>query len=226
MSPKMICKNSPKTNYTGKEMSPLGLGFCADAEKVGVKMTGRDEKDWIVGLTKGMKVWIRAPKETKAPAPVPEPVEEGDSVEEESDTEKDIEEEAPATPPPVKKTKAKPKPKAKDESVDETDSTDEEKSPPSKKTKPKKTPLDKILETHNIHGAAAADIKELFAKKVKKSKSDEDKPKRVPSTYNKFVKARLGDLRKEQPNLEAKEYMKLAGAEWKLLSDEEKSAYA
>ena len=59
---KMTCKNNDKFMYTGKEMSPLGLGFCADSEKVGTQMIGRDGKDWIVGIKNGEKIWIRAPE--------------------------------------------------------------------------------------------------------------------------------------------------------------------
>lgn len=59
---KMTCKNNEKFMYTGKEMSPLGLGFCADAENVGTQMLGRDGKTWIVGIKNSEKIWIRAPE--------------------------------------------------------------------------------------------------------------------------------------------------------------------
>jgi hypothetical protein len=78
MASKMTCKNSPKDFYTGKEKSPLGKGFCADAEKVGVKMTGSDDKEWVVGLNKGKKLWIRAPEE-KVKEPEPEPSDASDN---------------------------------------------------------------------------------------------------------------------------------------------------
>lgn len=240
MAAKMTCKNSPKMTYTGKEMSPLGLGFCADVENVGVKMMGRDEKEWVVGLKKGSKLWIRTKDEPKETEPVKTKEEEA-SAAEDSDSEPEEEEEKPppAKKAPVKKTKAK---------KEDGDDEEEEKEKPTKKAPPKKTKaeteeseesetekptkktkaksaLDKVLETHQIVGKAADDIKKLFDKKAKKA-TDEDKPKRAPSTYNKFVKIKLTELRKEQPNLEAKEYMRLAGAEWKLLSDEEKAAFA
>ena len=180
MASKMSCKNSAKMSYTGKEVSPLGLGFCADAEKVGTLMKGRDGNSWVVGLKKGEKFWARS----KEPV-VEEPKEDTEEDEKEDDE--------------------KPKPKAP------------------KAKAPKKNPIDKVLETHKITGKAAEDIKALFEKKVKKSK--EDKPKRAPSAYNKFVAKRLPELRIETPGEKAKMYMSMAGAEWKALSDDEKKTY-
>jgi len=200
MASKMSCKNSAKMSYTGKEVSPLGLGFCADAEKVGTLMKGRDGNSWIVGLKKGEKLWVRS----KEPV-VEEPKEETEDEKEETEEEETEE---------------------KEETDDEKEETEEEK-PKQKTTKakaPKKNPIDKVLETHKITGKAAEDIKALFEKKVKKSK--EDKPKRAASAYNKFVAKRLPELRIETPDLKAKEYMSMAGAEWKALSDDEKKTYA
>lgn len=82
---KMTCKNNEKFMYTGKEMSPLGLGFCADAENVGTQMVGRDGKNWIVGIKNGEKIWIRAPE--KMVLAKEEPVlQTGDVSEEEAKT--------------------------------------------------------------------------------------------------------------------------------------------
>ena len=237
MASKMTCKNAPKTLYTGKEMSPLGNGFCADVEKVGVKMTGRDKKEWVVGLNKGNKLWIRAKEEkVKEPEPEPEPEPESESdKEEDSDSDKedddsdsdkedddsDKEDEKPKAPEPKKKAEPK-----KKEPKEDTEESSEEEKPKTKAKKEAKSAIDKVLEAHNIDGEAAKDIKALFAKKVKKAKDDEDKPKRAPSTYNKYISVKLTKLRKEHPNLPAKEYMQRAGAEWKLMTTEEKEAFA
>ena len=194
MASKMSCKNSAKMSYTGKEVSPLGLGFCADAEKVGTLMKGRDGNSWVVGLKKGEKLWVRSKE------PVVEEPEKEDTEDEKEDTEDD-----------------------EDEKEDDEDDEKPKKKAPKAKA-PKKNPIDKVLETHKITGKAAEDIKALFEKKVKKSK--EDKPKRAASAYNKFVAKRLPELRTETPGLKAKEYMSMAGAEWKALGDDEKKAYA
>lgn len=226
MASKMTCKNSPKTFYTGKEMSPLGVGFCADAEKVGVKMTGKDNKEWVVGLKKGNKLWIRAKDEPKTP----EPEEDSDAEDEDkpkdededSESESDSEEEKPKP-----KEKAKPKAKAKKEDTD----SDEPKPKPKSKSKAKaksefETDLEKLLEAHNIHGKAAETFKSLYetGKKFMK-KNASDKPKRAPSTYNKFISVKLTEIRKEKPNLKAKEYMELAAKAWGELTPEEKKTW-
>ena len=195
MASKMSCKNSAKMSYTGKEVSPLGLGFCADAEKVGTLMKGRDGNSWVVGLKKGEKFWARSK----------EPVVEEPKEDTEEDEKEDTENEKEDTEEDEKEDDEKPKPKAP------------------KAKAPKKNPIDKVLETHKITGKAAEDIKALFEKKVKKSK--EDKPKRAPSAYNKFVAKRLPELRIETPGEKAKMYMSMAGAEWKALSDDEKKTY-
>jgi hypothetical protein len=52
-----------------------------------------------------------------------------------------------------------------------------------------------------------------------------DKPKREPSAYNKYVKARIEALKKEQPETQAKDLMKIAASSWKTLSKEEQEVY-
>ena len=74
---KMSCKNNSAFSYTGKEMSPMGLGYCADGESVGKELMGRDGKAWVVGVKNSNKMWMRAPDSLKREEPVlvaePEP---------------------------------------------------------------------------------------------------------------------------------------------------------
>lgn len=63
---KMPCKNNAAFSYTGKEMSPMGVGYCADAESVNKEMVGRDGKTWVVGVKNSTKMWMRAPEEMLA----------------------------------------------------------------------------------------------------------------------------------------------------------------
>jgi len=56
-----VCKNHMSYNYTGKESSPQGLGYCAEGEEMGVVMVGRDKHNWMVGLKQGLKTWTRIP---------------------------------------------------------------------------------------------------------------------------------------------------------------------
>ena len=58
---KKPCVNSSEWTYTGKEVSPTGLGYAPDGESEGTQMKGRDETMWIVGRKNGVKVWNRVP---------------------------------------------------------------------------------------------------------------------------------------------------------------------
>lgn len=61
---KMPCKNNAKFMYSGKEMSPLGLGYAAEEEVPGTQMMGRDNKLWIVGVKNNVKIWLRIPEKS------------------------------------------------------------------------------------------------------------------------------------------------------------------
>jgi hypothetical protein len=52
-----------------------------------------------------------------------------------------------------------------------------------------------------------------------------DKPKREPSAYNKYVKERMEQIKTQQPDVVAKDRMKMAAADWKNLTKEEQDAY-
>jgi hypothetical protein len=68
---KLQCKNDATFTYSGKEMSPLGLGYCANAEQVGTMMMGRDKTMWMVGMRNNVKVWNRVPSELAEAATAP-----------------------------------------------------------------------------------------------------------------------------------------------------------
>lgn len=59
---KKSCSNNEKYKYTGKEMSPLGLGIASEPENIGKQHMGRDGKNWIVVSKNNNKVWMRAPE--------------------------------------------------------------------------------------------------------------------------------------------------------------------
>jgi hypothetical protein len=91
----MPCKNNAAFSYTGKEMSPLGLGFCADAESVNKDMVGRDGKSWVVGVKNGNKMWMRAPEPVLVKE---EPVLPNETVKEEPVLPKETVKEEPVLP--------------------------------------------------------------------------------------------------------------------------------
>lgn len=59
-----VCKNDPKKMYTGKEPSPLGLGYVPGKFPDGTKKMGKDGNMWIVGrfLDGRRKIWITMEK--------------------------------------------------------------------------------------------------------------------------------------------------------------------
>ncbi len=63
------------------------------------------------------------------------------------------------------------------------------------------------------------------AKGPKLDKNGNEKPKREPSAYNKYVKQRIMSLKTEQPNTAAKDLMLIAASEWKQLSKTEQEQY-
>ena len=56
-------------------------------------------------------------------------------------------------------------------------------------------------------------------------KEKKEKKKRAPSTYNLFIKQKMIEIRKNNDDIVPKECMKLATAEWKKLSDDEKDNF-
>ncbi len=99
---KKQCIKDERYRYTGKEASPLGLGYCAAAEDVGTKMEGRDKTFWVVGIKNGEKVWNRIYKELDNEQEDDEKKSKAVDNKQESK-----EEEEQAAPPPKPATKAK-----------------------------------------------------------------------------------------------------------------------
>ena len=63
------------------------------------------------------------------------------------------------------------------------------------------------------------DVNDTDNKKKKTVKLDKDgnvKQKRAPTAYNLFVKERMGELKKENPELKGSELMKMAAGDWKI----------
>ena len=56
---KKPCVNNDNYSYSGREQTPLGLGYAAECEEVGKKMNGRDGKTYIVSVKNNKKIWMR-----------------------------------------------------------------------------------------------------------------------------------------------------------------------
>ena len=202
---KTICKNSEKFSYSGKEMSPLGLGYCADAESVGTEMLGRDGKNWVVGVKNNDKIWMRAPEKPLAPEePVltkevkPEPVEAEESTEPEpAEADGETDPEKPEPKPAAEKPKRKYTKKSKPAEGDNTE-------PPAEKPKRKYT---KKPPTTEEGETAPTDKKE--------------RKKRGPSGYNLYIGKIMKELREKTQGLKTTDYMKQAQELWGAMTKEE-----
>jgi len=65
---KKPCVNNSNFSFSGKECSPLGKGYSADAEQIGTIMEGRDGSMWMIGIKNGVKVWNRVPTDLASEA--------------------------------------------------------------------------------------------------------------------------------------------------------------
>ena len=219
---KTICKNSEKFSYSGKEMSPLGLGYCADAESVGTEMLGRDGKNWVVGVKNNDKIWMRAPEKPLTPeepvltkerteAAKPEPAEDTDG---ETDDEMPALIEDPNLTKPKPAEDAKPKrkytKKSKKPEPAEGDNTEPSAEAPAEKPKRKYTKKPKTpptTEEGENTTPAPADKKE--------------RKKRGPSGYNLYIGKIMKELREKTQGLKTTDYMKQAQELWGAMTKEE-----
>ena len=194
---KKPCVNNSKFTYSGKECSPLGKGYSADAEQIGTILEGRDSSMWMVGIKNGVKVWNRVPtdlaSEAESVAKSPSPV---------SSPKKD------KTASPKKKTQPKSKLKTK---VSESETSDDEIEDKVKKTStPTPTPTVtgrkvQIIDENDeeIETETKADEEEVEPEPVKLSKppaknSNSVKNKKTEETHEDKpeVKSKPGRMKK------------------------------
>lgn len=202
------CKNNPEFSYSGKEMSPLGLGFCADAEDTGTVMEGKDKTKWMIGIKNGVKVWNRIPTSSAEASPsTPMNLKKDKPVVKKSDDKMDSEEEEESTDK-----------KSEDEDEDDEEEivkevkklTVKEKKPATKK---------KAVETPSPKPKTKKTTKKEDEEVASTTSS---KTKRPPNDFNIYMKYRLHVLKNEEPDMAHKERFSKAASEWKTLSDKVK----
>jgi hypothetical protein len=241
---KKPCVNNTVFSYSGKECSPLGKGYAADAEQVGTIMEGRDTSMWMVGIKNGVKVWNRVPtdladdtafiadltntadnvpspkKGKAAPVKKKAPAKKDDKkkkpVVEVSESEGESEDEKI-----VEKKIDESKNKSDDESEDESED-DAPLSPikeePAKKAAPvkkKAVPKKKTVDEGNDD---KGDVKPT------KSSDEKEKKKRQPTDFNNFMSYQIKIIGDENPGMSHKDKFSKAASQWKQLSDEDKKA--
>jgi hypothetical protein len=187
---KQACKNNEKFSYSGKEMSPLGLGYCADAETVGSFMEGKDGKTWIVGVKNNEKVWIRAPENKQLEKEAPEI----EAVDEEVKPEPDEEVKPKKKAAPKKKQAVEPEPvEATESDVDSEAAKPEPVEAAPEKSKRKYTKKTKQTEAEESEPAEPAPEKpkRKYTKKTKQADADSDdteQPAPEKPTKRKYTK--------------------------------------
>ena len=246
---KKPCVNNTEFSYSGKECSPLGKGYAADAEQVGTIMEGRDSSMWMVGIKNGVKVWNRVPtdlandtafmadltntaenvpspkKGKAAPAKKKAPSKKDDKKKKpivevsESDDESEVE-----TEKKVDKVKHESKNKADDESEDESED-DAPLSPIKEEPKQpaKKVPAAKKKAAPKKKTADEGNDDNSDVKPSKPS-DDKEKKKRQPTDFNYFMSYQIKIIGDENPGMSHKDKFAKAASEWKQLSDEDKKA--
>jgi hypothetical protein len=217
---KKTCKNHDSYTYSGKEMSPLGLGYTAEAEEVGTVMEGRDKTMWMVGIKNGVRVWIRVPTQVAATVIRPalikeEPVIPTTEVVTEAAVEVALPPPAdpapaPAPAPEVKKKVVKKKPVAAAEEVVAV-----VEAAPAPEPAPAPEVKKKVAKKKPVAAAEEAALPPVVAAEPKKKN---------PTAFNIYMSYRTNQLKTERPEMDHKERFKQATADWKVLSDDQKKA--
>lgn len=222
---KKPCVNNNNFSYSGKECSPLGKGYTADAEQVGTIMEGRDTTMWMVGIKNGVKVWNRVPTDlandtaefadlSKNKEDIPSP---------KKDKPKPT---ATKKKPTVKKTEKKPVievSESEDEDVKEDVKHDEEES----KEEPKEEAKHDEKEVKE-EPPVKVSVKKTPSKKNVKNEESKEKPVekekkvRKPTDFNIYMSYQIKIVSKENPELSYKDKFAKVASLWKELSETDK----
>ena len=238
---KKPCKNDATHTYTGRESSPLGLGYSAEPERVGTIMEGIDKTMWVVSMKNRVKVWCRAPTELIKEQPVikmPNDKEKETRVriavesESESDNESNSSEakaqapEPKAAPEPKPKTKPKAATAVKAKTVAPVIAAEPATVPKTSAALIKaaiaavaKTKAEAEEKDKPAAKTATATAKAKAATEDNSSTASKEKKTRAPTDYNIFMSWKMAEMDKEGPKLSHKEKFGKAAGEWKNLGD-------
>jgi hypothetical protein len=209
---KKTCKNHASFTYSGKESSPLGLGYTAEAEEVGTVMEGRDKTMWMVGIKNGVKVWNRIPTQVapnvvkpliKEEVVMPAEPATAPSAVDPPPVSEDIEPDVTETPSPPPEADKKPKTKApkKKAVVAAPAANAEEEATAEPVKKPRKKAVKKVPEVTEAVGETPVE-------------DEATAPKKKPSDFNIYMSYRTFQLTSEDPSLSHKERFTKASVDW------------
>jgi hypothetical protein len=222
---KKPCLNNEQYSYSGKELSPLGNGYSADAEQVGTIKEGRDKSMWMIGIKNGVKVWNRVPTDLSKDSSILADLTPPEMKKAEEVTKKKT---APAKKKEPKKTAAKAKVTIVSESeADETTT----------KTETITKTDDETEETAAEKTDEKADEKaEKKKKTVKKTGASEDSKKKVtkktaavsvkkrqPTDFNIFMSYQIKIVKEENPGMSHKENFAKVASLWKSMDEKSRN---
>lgn len=225
---KHVCKNNPSYSYSGKETSPLGIGYCADAESLGKEMIGKDGNTWVVKSIKGGKTWSKVNnKSLERDTPIITNIDEYKNKNDDNDNNDTVNNDdtivdttVDTVDVKIDEPKKRKQRKIKDNATSVNDDTIDNVNNDDVKVKPKKRQQRKVKDTttsddtisNNDNGSTTDD---------KQTEKKTRKP-RVKTLYNEFISKTLKELREKHSgeNIKTTEYMKMAVAEWKKIKEE------
>jgi hypothetical protein len=202
--------------YSGKEMSPLGLGCSARSGMVGAEMVGRDGTMWVIAVKNGDKNWVRSPEKLVLEKDVPL----GDIINVDFDSKYKV---TLGEKRPLCFSPKPPKAKAAEFDTGHQQMND---SGYSYVVTSDKNGKKKWLRLANKDSSPLAspptspplsptDTESVIHSPVAKK----ERKKRGPTAYNLFIGAKLRELRETEPNLPTTEYMCRALLSWKAATE-------
>jgi len=216
---KMPCKNNSAFMYSGKESSPMGLGYCPDSEALGKEMVGKDGMMWVVRAPKGIKMWSRVTAEEKKLVREPPVLVNTDDTNDNGDKADNSDLEDPFGWKPT-------------ENDDIIEKPTEEKVKPAQKKRGPAAKEDKVNDVV-VDDVKAEPKKRGRPPKAKKNDNEEPKKERKPrakTEYNEFLSSKMKELREKHKDdsekLKTTEYLKMAIAEWKLYKETKNTVVA
>lgn len=215
---KLPCSNSDFQTYSGKEISPLGLGISPHSEKVGSRMMGRDGTQWLNSVKNGEKVWVRSPPKVSLAKDVPI----GETIAIDAlSLYYNVSENATSEVKPVVVTPPKEKASAYDDGYEKAHSghtyvVKSDKNGRKKWMRKAVTPAPSPAPAPTAAKKPSPDEDTAPLKKKRKT--------RAPTLYNIFIGQMLTKLHREEPTMPKTDCMKMAISQWKALSDEEKQS--
>lgn len=202
------CNNDDSFMYSGKEMSPLGLGYSARSEVVGIEMIGRDGTTWVIAVKNGDKNWVRSPEKLVLEKDVPL----GDSTNIDFESKYNI---TVGEKRPLCFSPKPPKAKAADFDTGHQQMNDSGHAYVVTSDKNGKKKWLRVTTKDSVTTSVPTPPTSPTESDIQSPNAKKERKKRGPTAYNLFIGTKLRELREAEPNLPTTEYMCRALLLWK-----------